>query len=274
MSGPRSQGARCRRRRKLALAAGGILALGAAAGLGWRYQGRADRQRLAEEASVRARAEDLRASQAAKQDRLIRELHRLQGPPARVGALLAALARTTPPAILLREVACQEESFAIRGRAGDSGTAAGDLFRFRRELCPPEAPWQVQEPPAATAEFTWHGSFSRPADPAAGALEADLAAARARLRPAAAFDAWLRGWSPHWGVLASSGEHSPEVELRHCALAYAQPSLGAWSDIVQAVRAMEAEPGVSVDSLVLAAAPDGADAFTQAQLTLTARLRP
>ncbi len=62
--------------------------------------------------------------------------------------------------------------------------------------------------------------------------------------------------------------------MRHYALAYAQPSLGAWSDIVQALRAMEAEPGVSVDSFVLAAAPDGSDAFTQAQLTLTARLRP
>jgi hypothetical protein len=274
VSGPRSQGVRRRRRRKLALALGGILAVAAAAGLGWRREGRADHERLAEQADARARAEDLRASQAAKQDRLIRKLHRLQGPPARVGALLAALSRATPPAILLREVACQEENFTIRGCARGTGTAAGDLFRFRRELCPPEAPWQVPEPPAGTAEFTWRGAFARPADPAAGALDPAVAEARAALRPAPAFDAWLRGWSPRWRILAHSAEASPEVELRHYALAYAQPTLGAWSDIVQAVRAAEAEPGVSVDSLVLAAAPDGADAFAQAQLTLTARLRP
>jgi hypothetical protein len=74
-------------------------------------------------------------------------------------------------------------------------------------------------------------------------------------------------------LLAQSTDRFPDLEVRHWALAYPHPTLGSWSDIVQTVRRLCAEPGVTIDSLVLAAAPDGSDAFTQAQITVTARLR-
>jgi len=42
---------------------------------------------------------------------------------------------------------------------------------------------------------------------------------------------------------------------------------------VQTLQLLGAAPGVTVDSLALTAAPDGADAFTRARIGLTARLR-
>ena len=81
-------------------------------------------------------------------------------------------------------------------------------------------------------------------------------------------------WSGHWTVLTRSAEHFPDLEIRHYALACVDPTLGAWSEIVATIGRLCAQPGLSVDSLVLAAAPDGSDAFAQAQVTLTARLRP
>jgi hypothetical protein len=276
VSARRRNGRSGRRRRAIALALGAILAAAAALGGGLIRRGRGERQRRAEQAeSARAQAESRRAAADGQRALQARELGRLRGPPSRVGELLAALARATPPAIVLREVTCREDSFVIRGHLEGAVESAGALLlHFRRELGPAEAPWQISEAPAGPAEFTWSGTFARPAIPATEALGPTLAAARAALRPAAAFDAWLQGWGPCWKVRAHSSEREPGLEVRHYALAYEPAPLGAWSDIVRTLQALAAEPGLSVDRLVLAAAPDGADAFTQAQLTLTARLRP
>lgn len=276
MSAGRARNDAARRRRRLGLALAGMLLAGAGLGLALASRGR--QRRAAEAGAERARVEagHLRAAQE-KRERLARALERLRGRPALAGELLAALARATPPEITLREVSCHEDAFLIRGHAHAAGGAPGDpLRRFRRELCPPEAPWRIPDPPnAEPADFTWRGSFLYPPPPAGDlpALEAQLAAARAALRPAGAFEAWWRAWSRSWNLLAQSTEREPGLEVRHYALAYAQPRLGAWSDLVRALQLLGTEPGLTVDSLVLAA-PEGAEAFTQAQLTLTARLRP
>jgi hypothetical protein len=128
--------------------------------------------------------------------------------------------------------------------------------------------------------------------PDAAALQADLAGlgdatpaalsrlrlrvsdTRARLPSPGDFEAWMRGWSGNWTVLARSDDTGPDLVVRRYAMAFNHPGLGAWSDIVGTVRTLCSEPGLTVDSLSLAAAPDGADAFVEAQITLTVRLRP
>jgi hypothetical protein len=261
---------------------GGLLLLGAAVFIGLDRFSQTARQRRAARAGAalareQAAAESLRAAEQAAQDRLARALARLQPPPVLAGGLLAALARTTPAAIVLREVTCAGDNFVIRGHVHD-GAAGPDnpLARFRRDLGPPDAPWRISDSASGSADFTWSGSFLRPAAApvTTAALEAQLTTARAALLPAGDFDAWLRDWSRPWKILAHSAEPSPDLEVRHYALAYGEARLRAWSGFVHALQAAAAEPGVTVDSLVLTAAPDGADAFTQARITLTARLRP
>jgi len=274
----RAKSERLWRRRQIILALTAMLVVGGTILVGLERRGQAARQRRAERAGAEralAQAERERAAQVVREG-LVRTLGRLQGPPARAGELLAALAKATPPAITLREVTCEDGNFIIRGHAyGAGGTSENPLLRFRRDLCPPEAPWQIPDPLPGPADFAWHGSFfPRPvAAAAAAALVAQVAAARAALRPAEAFDTWMRGWSRHWTCLARTAEMAPDLEVRHYALAYAQPRLGSWSDIVQTLQLLGAAPGVTVDSLALTAAPDGADAFTRARIGLTARLR-
>ncbi len=105
-------------------------------------------------------------------------------------------------------------------------------------------------------------------------IEERLSSTRAGLPAAELFDAWLARRSRNWTLLASATDRYPGLEIRRCALAYNHPSLGAWPDIVETIKSLCAEPGLTLDSLSLAAAPDGSDAFVQAQVTLTARLRP
>jgi hypothetical protein len=105
-------------------------------------------------------------------------------------------------------------------------------------------------------------------------LEDELSMARAALPAAATFDDWLSRLSANWTVLASATERYPGLVVRRYALAYNHPTLRSWPDIVGTVKILCMEPGLTLDSLSLAAAPGGADAFVQAQLTLTARLRP
>ena len=248
--------------------------LGAGAGLGLAERARTARQRReaqAEAGRAQAAAAGDRAA-AERQARLARELAQLRGPAARPGILLAALARSAPAAVTLREVITEGDDFTIRGGAAP-GSAADLLPRFRRDFCPPAAAWRIADSPGGPADFTWRGSFT-PAAGGAADLAAQLAAARAALRPAATFDAWMREWSGPWILLARSEEHGPALEVRRLALAYAQPRLRAWSDIVRTLLRIEAEPGLTIDRLILAAAPDQADAFAQAQISLTARLRP
>ena len=105
-------------------------------------------------------------------------------------------------------------------------------------------------------------------------LEAQVTAARARLPHARDFETWMAGWSENWTRLVSATDRDGDLERRRYALAYNHPTLRAWPDIVRTVKTLCAEPGLTLDSLSLSAAPDGSDAFVQAQITLTARLRP
>jgi hypothetical protein len=110
----------------------------------------------------------------------------------------------------------------------------------------------------------------QPIDP----LAIRVSAARDRLPSATGFEARMRDWSRNWTTLARSADRYDDIEVRHYALSYSRPALGAWPDIVKTVEILCAQPGLTLDSLSLAAAPEGTDAFVQAQITLTARLRP
>jgi hypothetical protein len=105
------------------------------------------------------------------------------------------------------------------------------------------------------------------------ALAARVSAARGRLQSAADFDAAMRDWSRNWTALVSSDDHYPGLEVRRYALACSHPEFRAWPDIVATVKILCAQPGLTLDSLTLAA-PAGSEAFVEAQITLTARLRP
>jgi hypothetical protein len=63
-------------------------------------------------------------------------------------------------------------------------------------------------------------------------------------------------------------------ELRHYSLRYANPRLGDWPEIVASIRGLCDEPALTIDRLVLTAAPDGAAVFSRAELGLTIRLKP
>jgi hypothetical protein len=208
--------------------------------------------------------------------------------------LLMALAKATPPDIVLRELVCDGAGFRLRGRVFErAGRPDSPLIQFCRDLAPPGAPWRFPNAPDVDgAEFAWRGLFlTEDAGPGnaggpgassgpAGAEPEDAArwekitsAARSRLPSEREFDGETEELGRHWTVLARSSDRFPGLEVRHCALAYNQPTLGSWSDIANTVKAICAEPGVTLDGLDLAAAPDGGDAFNQAQIMLTARLR-
>jgi hypothetical protein len=139
------------------------------------------------------------------------------------------------------------------------------------EILRPLPPQESQEDAALRAQW---GALRGATSEAVDRLEERLSAARSALPAADRFDDWLARQDRSWTILASATDRYPGLEVRRVVLAYNHPTLGAWSDIVETARALCAEPGLTVDSLSLAAAPDGSDAFIQAQITLTARLRP
>jgi hypothetical protein len=145
----------------------------------------------------------------------------------------------------------------------------GMSLGFKRSRPPP--PPESQED--AALRFKW-GVLRGATSEALGRLDEQLSTARSALPAADSFDAWLAMQDRGWTTLASATDHYPGLEVRRLVLAYNHPTLRAWSDIVETAKALCAEPGLSVDSLSLSAAPDGSDAFVQAQITLTARLRP
>jgi hypothetical protein len=208
--------------------------------------------------------------------------------------LLLALAQATPANISLRELRCDGDGFLIRGHVYEKADRPDSpLIQFCRDLTPPETPWRFSGgPEVVEGDFAWRGTFQAtagsqerderskvfpiPADAgivAAGQWGERVSGARARLPAEKDFKVEAEPWNRKWTVLIQSVDRLPDLEIRHWALAYPHPTLGSWSEVVQTVRGLCAEPGVTIDSLVLAAAPDGSDAFTQAQLTVTARLR-
>lgn len=124
----------------------------------------------------------------------------------------------------------------------------------------PAAPWGSAGLSAATPE-------------AVARLAAEVSATRARLRGAADFGRWLSRLEARWRVEEDAEEDAPGLEIRHLALAYRRPCPEAWPDLAGSVRELAAEPGLTIDSLALAAAPDGLGGFAEARLTLTLRLR-
>jgi hypothetical protein len=194
--------------------------------------------------------------------------------------LLATLARATPPSIVLRELRCEGDGFRLEGRVCEKANRPDSpLIQFCQDLAPRSAPWRWPgAPETAATDFAWQGVFQTeaaapPTEADAAQWEARAALVRDSLPTEKDFEAAAEDWNRHWTVVAQPGAEFPDLEVRHYALAYPHPTLRAWSDIVQTVRELCAEPGVTLDGLVLAAAPDGGDAFTQARITLTARLR-
>jgi hypothetical protein len=285
-------------RRKIAWAAGLVLVLSLAGTLGFAFH----RQALARWRREREREETARQQALSEANRALqRQIADLRAVWGRTAVpnqsnydLLMALARATPANISLRELRCDGEGFLLRGHVYErTDRPDSPLIQFCRDLAPPEASWRFSGgPEVVEGDFAWRGTFqataasperdgasqapSLPAEAsniAAGQWREMVSSARARLPAEKDFKVEAEPWNPHWTVLAQSADRFPDLEVRHWALAYPHPTLGSWSDIVQTVRGLCAEPGVTVDSLVLAAAADGSDAFTQAQLTVTARLR-
>jgi hypothetical protein len=155
-------------------------------------------------------------------------------------------------------------AISVAGILGCAGSISYSLTRPIPNLVPPE-----------DAGLQRERELLRGATPqAASNLESRLAVERALLPAAAGFDAWLARECGDWTVLASATDRYPGLEVRRYALACNHPTLRSWPGILQTTRVLCTRPGLSVDSLSLAAAPDGSDAFVQAQITLTARLRP
>jgi hypothetical protein len=109
---------------------------------------------------------------------------------------------------------------------------------------------------------------------AASSLESKVSSALARLCGTGDFDARIGTLYGGWTVLAQSEDSLPGLETRHYALACDHPRLRAWPDIVRTVGALCDQPGVTVDSLSLESGPEGDGDFSEAQITLTVRLRP
>jgi len=244
-----------------------------------------------------------RATIEGKIDELEQAVSRIQGAPQPHYELLAALDRATPKTIALQALKIQDRAFAIKGHIYEDADRPDTLPRFWRELAAPDAPWHLEDAPTTTgeADFTLRGSFQpgsgRPSLPSPAAivpedtplekqaaalahatpevvslLETRLAGARARLPPAGAFDAWMQAAGRNWIVETHSAEPSADLETRHYGLAYDHPRMSSWPDIVETIRTLCAEPGVTIDSLAITAAPDGADAFQQVEIKLTVLL--
>jgi hypothetical protein len=77
-----------------------------------------------------------------------------------------------------------------------------------------------------------------------------------------------------WTASEPATDRRNGYELRHYSLRRANPRLGDWPEIVASVRILCDEPGLTIDRLLLTAAPDGAAVFIRAELGLTVRLRP
>ena len=145
--------------------------------------------------------------------------------------------------------------------------AAGSVYYSRSASAPAVAPEEA--------------ALQRQAEALAGAtpdtilqLENRLAAARARLAPAPGFDAWLQGACRNWIVATRSTGSAGDLELSQYGLVYDHPRMSSWPDITASLQALCAEPGLTIDRLDIAAAPDGADAFQQVEVRLTVLLRP
>ena len=279
-------------RRRIAAVAGFTFLAGLAA-LGWSWRLHRERgwRQQADAVARRLRLQGETAAGLARRNQarqLAAELTAAASPPQHHAEWLLALAQATPPTIILQRLATRGETFTIAGHILPSADPAGNpLAALRRSLSTPETPWtlQGQDPAAAEdagaagSDFIARGRFRTNEPAASGAapleeLAAKLAEERSRLPSATAFDAGVRPWGRHWIAMRQSGEHQSGWEVRRYDLAYDHPRLDDWPDIVDMVEACCRAPGVTIDRLALASAPESGESFSQAEVSLTVRLRP
>ncbi|HVW22218.1 MAG TPA: hypothetical protein VHC86_13480 [Opitutaceae bacterium] len=267
-----------RRRRLLAMGAVALLAL-AAVFAAWRaHVAAADQRRqsrIREAAGAAARDSELAA--ARQLEAINRAVAEALPPRYRLDLLLLALSRATPPGVCLREVSSQGPDFLVRGRIGGPEEPAGDpLRRMREALAAGDAAWSWRETPApAGRDFLWRGCFRAAEEPpaarTAGEGAARLAQARGQLPergPAeGALALLMRGWTE------APGDAPGAAGWRVRRFSLDRPPLAAWSGIVATVRALAAEPGLTLEAIELEAGDEGAGAFAQARLDVELRWR-
>ena len=206
------------------------------------------------------------------------------------GDFLLALASSISRSSVLSEVAVDDGRITLCGRVCDHSLRCGEVAaKLCADLAPPGVPWALRPDPLPSggSDFFLRGSFDpRPAaqEPSTAAedtpdalarSEEGFAAACARLSAAGSFEERLgalcrRGWT----ASEPATDRRNGYELRHYSLRRANPRLGDWPEIVASVRILCDEPGLTIDRLLLTAAPDGAAVFIRAELGLTVRLRP
>ncbi len=251
------------------------------------------KRRIEADRILRLRAEEAAESRLARDSkiqRLSRDLASLAGPVRHPYELLMALARSTPKAILLRSVEVEADRFTVRGSVCEgAGRPDGPLAALDRAMASAGRTWTWLGPepdspgPSTDPDFVRRGAFRDPGNspspgdgphpPEPAELEARDAAERARLDTPEGFAGWLESWNRRWEMMARSSDGPADPEVRHYTFGYSHPSLGDWSDLVRSLEPLEQQPGLTIDSLILAGAPDGSDRFAQAQLTVTVRLR-
>jgi hypothetical protein len=207
------------------------------------------------------------------------------------GDFLVALASSVPRSAVLNEVSIDGGRITVTGRICDRSARPGDVAaRLCADLSPHGAPWALRpdSTPPSGSDFALRGSFGPkspvPEQPAASpgetpdALarsEAAFAAACAHLPAAASFEERLsalrRGG---WTAAGPTSDRRSGYELRHCSLRHANPRLADWPEIVASIRSLCDEPALTIDRLILTAAPDGSAVFSRAELGLTIRLKP
>ncbi len=276
-------------RRGVAVALG-LAALGAAA-QGWLGTCARERQRR-ESAEAVSRLDQARGKQAqdrerrSREERLASECAEASSPPQHHYELLEALARGAPTSLVVRRLAVRRSDFSITGKIVEGAPQSGGDPRtaLRRELSAPGSPWALQGGPEAAPlpDFALYGRFEATGDipgpaqgggPAPGA-EPRLAAALSVLPTAAAFDSETHPWGSRWTIRESSVQARSGWEIRKLTLAIDRPWPEDWPQIVETIRACCCQPGLAIERLTLASAPDGAGGgFTQVELALTLRLR-
>jgi hypothetical protein len=256
-----------------------------------RKDARLRRQRDEEAARLHVRAE------AGERETRIERMHYLAAAASELNAarpaqgdFLLALASSVPKSAVLNEVSVDGGRITVTGRICDRSARSGDVAaKLCSDLAPPGVPWALRpdSTPPAGSDFILRGSFGPkspvPDPPAApgdtpdalARSEAGFAAACAQLPAAGAFEERLsslcRGG---WTAAGPTSDRRSGYELRHYSLRYANPRLGDWPEIVASIRGLCDEPALTIDRLVLTAAPDGAAAFSRAELGLTIRLKP
>lgn len=150
---------------------------------------------------------------------------------------------------------------------GAAAAALSGLYAFTR-------PAAVLIAPADAALRRRAASLRDSTPEAAADLERLRDRILADLATAGACDAWVAGLGGDWIVRTRSAESVDGIEIRRYGLVRRNSALGSWPGIVGTIRALGARPGVSVDGVAITAGPEGSDSFEQAEISLSARLRP